>query len=97
MIISPLTIQVLIECVCSDKPGSNIPESVWRDPEAHYARSLLRCHGLIDGPDYHATARGKAWLSFICQTPLPVQEWVLPERKAQRGDERSVSKETGEK
>jgi hypothetical protein len=36
-------------------------------------------HDLID-MDHKSTERGKAWVDFICATPLPEQCWKLPKR-----------------
>lgn len=79
MKVSPLVIEIMIECATCSEPGSNIPDRMWNSEGAAHARDELRENGLIDDANA-ATERGRAWVDFICKTPLPVQTWVLPSR-----------------
>lgn len=75
--VTPFTIIILIECTTS-KPGSNIPHDMWTSPAANAARDWLIDSNMIDEA-LKATARGQAWLKFMCQTPHPIQTWILPD------------------
>lgn len=68
----------MIECAISAEPGVNVPYEVWDSNPARDIRASLRSEGLI-GDNNKATDKGRAWVKFICQVPIPVQQWVLPE------------------
>ena len=77
---SPLQIIIMLICYYSPKPVSEIDVSRWHSQAADEIREQLRRDGLIDDSN-RATERGRAWVDYICRTPLPVQSWILPERK----------------
>lgn len=86
--VSPLTIQIMFACFCSPEPSSWFEPAQWASKAGIEVRHWLLERGLITGDDGiphgepRATDRGKAWVSFICATPLPIAHWVLPERPA---------------
>ena len=77
---SPLDIQIMLACFCTQKPKQHIGSQTWNSDAAKGSRNWLRDNGLIDEGN-SATDRGCAWVKFICDTPLPKQEWALPDRK----------------
>lgn len=77
--VSPLTISIMFACYVSSNPREALGFGRWESPAAGHARIWLRDQFLIDD-DNRATERGKAWIRFICQTPLPEQAWRLPDR-----------------
>lgn len=79
--VSPLAVQIMIECHLSADPGINFHRDVWLSHAAERVRERLVAEGLIEPCKFTATARGSAWVNFICQTPLPMQTWVLPDRE----------------
>jgi len=80
---SPLKIEIMFECYCaSAEPGRNMLPNIWASEAATRVRNELKAEGLID-EDMQATERGKAWVDFICATPLPEMVWVLPKRDSE--------------
>lgn len=76
---SPLQIIIMLTCYYSPEPASEVGVERWHSKAADDIREQLRKDGLID--DFNAvTERGRAWVEYICRTPLPVQSWILPER-----------------
>lgn len=86
--VSPLTIQIMLACFCTPEPSSWFEPDQWCSTASIDVRHWLLEAGLITGidgiPDTEprATERGKAWIGFICATPLPVAQWILPPREA---------------
>ena len=77
---SPMLIRIMLACYYSPDPEDEIGLGSWTSEVGQDVRTWLAENGLID--DYNrATDRGKAWVDFICQTPLPIATWVLPDRK----------------
>ena len=84
MSVSPLTIKMALAYHSSAEPEQFFPPQTWSSDPAKDARSWLCGNGLLtlsDGGNYVPTQRLTAWVGFICSTPLPVQEWVQPERE----------------
>ena len=81
--LSPLTISFMLACYYSADPEANVGDARWNSSAGVSVRMWLEQHGLIDDKN-RATDRGKAWVRFICQTPLPEQAWRLPERIIRR-------------
>jgi hypothetical protein len=86
MNVSPLTIRIMfaIHCV-PDGTEQFVPSSEWNSPAGRGARQWLLENNLIilnDGESvFRATERGAAWIKYICDTPLPISQWVLPNRE----------------
>lgn len=86
MPVSPLTIRIMfaIHCVPS-RTEQFVPSSEWNSDAGCEARQWLLENNLITNDDgengYRATERGKAWIAYICATPLPIPQWVLPNRE----------------
>jgi hypothetical protein len=76
---APITINFMLACYTSASPPAQLSEGQWNSPSGQEARAWLRDNGLVDN-SYNATERGKAWVQFICSTPLPVAVWTLPAR-----------------
>lgn len=77
--VSPLTIELMLQCYCSNNPAANIGERRWNSEAAREARAWLLAEGLVNA-DERPTDRGKAWVHFICATPLPRMKWTMPDR-----------------
>lgn len=77
---SPLTINIMLACYCSNSPEKHFPPIVWESDAARDSRVMLIENGLLFGNN-QVTAKGTAWAKFICATPLPEQNWALPERE----------------
>lgn len=78
--VPPFTIEMMIACYCSPEPDAFLGSSRWNSPAAIKTLAWLKENSLVT-PDNRATARGEAWMLHICNTPLPVSKWVLPERE----------------
>lgn len=85
--VSPLTIQIMFACFCTPEPSAWFEPAQWSSKAGIEVKCWLLERGLITGDDGipheepRATDRGKAWVGFICSTPLPVAHWVLPPRE----------------
>lgn len=80
--VSPLTIQIMLACFCTPEPSAWFEAEQWTSRAAIDARAWLCTNGLItQAEEPRATDKGKAWVGFICATPLPVPQWVLPPRE----------------
>lgn len=77
--VSPLCIKLMFACYVTPEPAIYFGAD-WNSPAASECRRWLQENGLITDK-YEATERGKAWVEFICATPLPQQSWILPERE----------------
>lgn len=75
----PIHINFMMACYTSPNPEEELGEAHWGSEGGQSARAWLKKEGLI-GDDNRATARGAAWIGFICATPLPEMKWILPER-----------------
>jgi hypothetical protein len=71
---SPLAVEMLVWFATRVEPYPDM-HSAQREVVAHF---YLR--GIVDRNDAFATAtaKGRAWLSLICATPMPEQQWVDP-------------------
>ena len=76
--VSPLTIDIMLACYVSPEPQS-IMGTTWASAAGVSVRQWLRRNDLIDDRE-RATERGKAWVKFICATPMPVATWTMPAR-----------------
>lgn len=76
---SPLQIIIMMACYYSPEPSGEMLPERWHSEAADQIREQLRHDELIDDSN-RATERGKAWVEYICRTPLPAQNWTLPER-----------------
>jgi hypothetical protein len=75
---SPFLIRMMLSCYYSPTPQEEMGDS-WLTPAGQQCLEWLRSEALIDD-DNKATGRGMAWVDYICNTPLPEQRWVLPQR-----------------
>lgn len=76
--VSPLTIKIMLACYYAADPADHVGDT-WESQAGRGIRDWLERRELI-GPDNKATERGKAWVDYICETPLPEMAWVRPER-----------------
>lgn len=76
--VSPLAISLMLTCYWSPNPGKERADA-WSTPAGSEIKAWLIAQGLIDAETWRATERGKAWVGFICATPVPVAKWELPE------------------
>lgn len=77
--VSPLCIKIMLACYVTPEPAGYFGEG-WHSAAGTECREWLKENDLIT-EDLQATERGKAWVEFICATPLPQQSWILPERE----------------
>lgn len=78
--VSPLTIKFMLACYYAADPAEYVGVS-WSSEAGRRAREWLERKELI-GTDSKATERGKAWVEYICETPLPEIAWVRPDRES---------------
>jgi len=81
MSVPPMTIRFMLACFISPNPTVVLRDATWSCEAGQETRRWLRDNDLIDA-DHRATERGKAWVKFICATPLPIQSWSLPPRQS---------------
>jgi len=89
MSVSPLTIQMALAFNASQAPEQFFSHMTWSSAPAKEARAWLLANDMLErDPDNSlvclSTPKLAAWVGFICATPLPVQEWRLPEREDAR-------------
>jgi hypothetical protein len=75
---SPLKIQIMLACHLSSALEQWLPSQILSSPAGLAATHELFDEGLIDEFQM-PTDKGRAWVEFICATPLPVRgKWVRP-------------------
>lgn len=79
---APILIDFMLACYTRPEPCEALGEAHWDSPAGRQTRLWLRENDLIDD-NYRPTERGAAWVRFICDTPLPVAVWTLPERRTE--------------
>jgi hypothetical protein len=78
--VSPLAINIMLACYVYPDPAKEVGQT-WFSHAGSEIRAWLIENDLIqDGDMFRATERGKAWVEFICATPVPVAQWRLPQR-----------------
>ncbi|PJN96671.1 hypothetical protein CNY89_01180 [Amaricoccus sp. HAR-UPW-R2A-40] len=87
--VSPLTIKMAIAYYVSPtSPEQFFTPETWACAPAREARDWLFENDLLYRDETaditHLAPKLAAWVDFICATPLPVQEWRLPEREGAR-------------
>lgn len=82
--LAPIHITFMIACYTSSEPEAQLGERHWNSPAGMDTRGWLLQNELIDG-DNRVTERGKEWVNYICETPLPVKKWVYPPRTDSHG------------
>lgn len=75
---SHLEIRMALAYACSDIPAQFFSESEWASPAANKVRQWLMTNDLIDA-NGHMTDRLKVYTEALCDTPLPVHRWVMPD------------------
>lgn len=81
---TPFEIDILMHYCCSPEDHSVVSSNppIWRETLARFVSE-----GLLEIPDnpseysatYKATDRCRAYIKGLCNVPLPVQKWVMPE------------------
>jgi hypothetical protein len=71
---TPLAIEIMIECYRCALPGANIPPNIWSSPAAKEERENLIRLGLIRSDDLRATMLGEAYIGALMATPVPEPE-----------------------
>jgi hypothetical protein len=71
---TPLAIEIMIECYRCTEPGANIPERIWNSEAATEARIDLIERGLIHEADHRATMLGEAYIGALMSVPVPKPE-----------------------
>jgi hypothetical protein len=77
MAMTPLAIELMIECYRCPEPGANIPPNIWHSPAAKEERANLVRLGLIRADDLRATLLGEAYIGALMTTPVPEPECAL--------------------
>jgi hypothetical protein len=77
--VSPFAVSLMLTCYWSPEPVTERAQD-WSTEAGVEINAWLVAQGLIDPKTWRATERGKAWVEFICATPLPFAKWTLPER-----------------
>lgn len=77
---SPLLIELMLVCYYSPDAPGHFGQEQWNAPATREALDWLQANELVR-PDLRATGRGKAWIEYIINTPLPVPRWELPPRE----------------
>lgn len=91
MRLAPIHITFMMACHCSPQPEQELGSDHWNSTAGRETRQWLLDEALIDS-DNRSTSRGVAWIEVICQTPLPVQQWVKPEAAhTKRGEQADKS------
>lgn len=63
---SPLMINILLECFCSGAPGDNVQPRIWNSEAARDARAELVRKGLIDPDTLKTTPAGNQLVDRLC-------------------------------
>lgn len=76
-----LAVEMLIWfCTRSDEAGPF--EGVYdREPQKEIVSEFMADKIIMQGSTpltYRATPKGQAWLKMICETPMPIQQWIDP-------------------
>ena len=77
MSLAPIYINFMLACYTRSDPEVDLGTAHWNSPAGKETRNWLIYNGLVN-EKYEATDRGKAWIKFICDTPLPEQAWLNP-------------------
>lgn len=80
MIRAPITIKIMLACYVGPDAEREVGIDVWNSEAGRESRFWLEQNGLIDKNE-RATEKGRAWVDFIVNTPLPVSVWVLPSER----------------
>jgi hypothetical protein len=62
---TPLEIQIMLHCYCSDAPWLNMPQRIWTSEASRNARDMLKEQGLLDY-DLRPTDSGTAFVESLC-------------------------------
>jgi hypothetical protein len=75
--VTPITIVIMMACYYMADPSECVG---WNNNAGRRVRNWLAAVDLIDHNN-KPTERGKAWVQFMLETPLPVAvtQWVKPE------------------
>lgn len=80
-----LQLSILLHYYChpDDWPGDNTNETVFKCFSELLIWDLLAAEPQISScrSEYRITKRGEAYVRGILETPLPVQQWVIPGRE----------------
>jgi hypothetical protein len=82
---APLYIQIALwyHCRANDYEHDGINGPQWPDVVKEFVTDMIDNDILRIAEDdadtnYVMTDKGHAWVDFICKTPFPVYQWVLP-------------------
>lgn len=77
MKLAPCHIQFLLACHVSGNPPKYLGIDYWNSSTGETVRRWLVENNLVDH-NYEITDRGRAYIEFICETPMPICKWVRP-------------------
>lgn len=78
--ITPLHIEIMLHynCGTSDyRDGDFSAPAVSNSINELYRNELLK-NTLTGNDRFCITEKGRAWIYGLCQTPMPIQKWVMP-------------------
>lgn len=75
----PIKAMFMLACYVAADPEEYLGKDHWNSIAGVDTRGWLKRNDLVD-EDFSATERGKAWVRFLVDTPLPEADWKLPER-----------------
>ena len=58
--------------------------------EWFFAEGLLEQFASMNGGSYRTTERGKAWIDYVCNLPLPEKSWKMPKDPSDAGEKGNV-------
>jgi len=79
---APIYITFMLACFYSADPEAELGSDHWNSKAGRKTRDWLVRKGLVKIPGFIPTDRGKAWVKYLCDTPLPKCCWILPERSS---------------
>jgi hypothetical protein len=79
MSVPPIKISFMLACYAYPEPADILGITQWNSMAGCETRKWLQDNGLVNG-EYRITEKGEAWVKFICETPLPVMRYSLPDR-----------------
>ena len=77
MKLAPCYIQFILACHVSGDPEKHLGVDYWGSPTGKTVRQWMVDNNFVDS-NWQTTERGRAFVEFICETPLPICKWVRP-------------------
>jgi hypothetical protein len=79
MTIYEMGILMHYHCRVDDHPDRKRQPPVWTPTiESFFKEGLLESRPFGEGPAYQITPRGRAYMDYLQQVPLPLPTWYMP-------------------